>query len=71
MQDVAALTITKRELKDALKCTTWGRLYSKFLTPEVIETVLKMDAAEYKRIKEFNVLQTRALREYFQLNETV
>ena len=70
MQDTVTLTITKSELKEALGCTTWGRFYSKFLTPEVIENVLGLSTSEYKRIREFSVPQTRALRQYFRLDNS-
>lgn len=62
-----SLTLTKSELKNELRCTTWVRFYKVLLTPAVIERELNMSQEEYKRIREFTVDQTRILRRYFNL----
>lgn len=61
------LTLTKSELRDRLGCTTWQRFYAKFMTEHVITTVLKLSKPDYSRLREFDVEQTRRLKEYFQL----
>lgn len=63
------ITITKSELKALLHCTTWSRFYSKFMTSHVKKEILQLSEDEYKRIREFDVEQTRKLYEYFEIKK--
>lgn len=59
-----SMTITKSELCALLGCNE-KRLRRKFVTDQVIRDVLKIDVPTYRRIREFDVIQTRALYRFF------
>lgn len=62
------LTITKSELRDALGCREVRRFNRVYMTDTVLGEILGLGSREvYNRIREFNVMQTRALIDFFRL----
>lgn len=62
--------ITKSELRAALRCTSNDQWTNKVFPEEVIKQVLDIDMQTFKRIRQFNVLQTRRICIFFHLTAT-
>jgi len=73
MQTVTEITpklptiITKSELRMALHCTSNDQWTKKVFPPHVVQEVLGIDLASFKRIRQFDVLQTRSICCFFNL----
>jgi hypothetical protein len=59
--------ITKAELRNALRCTSNDQWTKKVFPEKVILEVLGLDVASFKRIRQFDVMQTKSICTYFNL----
>ncbi len=60
-------TVSKAELMRALRITNKKTLRARYLTDDVITTVLGMSLEQYNRVKVLDVVKTKALIAFFNL----
>lgn len=61
------LTITKAQLRAALRVTNRKTFSEKYCTPEVVKKYIGMEVEEFKRVHVLDVSATKKAIEYFSL----
>lgn len=61
------ITISKKELRNALNVGSKTNFRLKYMPDEVILSVVGVSVAEYSRLRVFDSAQTRRIIEYFRL----
>ncbi len=61
------ITISKKELRNALKVGSKTNFRAKYMPDEVITEVVRVSVDQYSRLRVFDSAQTRRIIEYFRL----